>query len=195
MTTKAAIGTGTSIAHEIALLNNQMTDTFGTDNDLEVTGGGKGWTATTTLDGEEITAKGQSKMGAALALFNLLDDMAGQADEDEAEEVDLDGCSEECQNANPNSPCTCKCGGANHPGSDVVVFGPKPCRCGCGEITKRRYVPGHDARHHFALRAAAAGMDVEAFRAQLKAERNKVAAAKRREKRAAAKAAAEVATA
>lgn len=170
---------------DFAAIISEIEDEYGVE--VEVRGGGKGWTATATGD-KVTTVKADNKATALSLLSNSLQEGEGE-DVEDAEEVDLDGCSEECQNANPNSPCTCKCGGANHPGSDVVVFGPKPCRCGCGEITKRRYVPGHDARHHFALRAAAAGLDVEAFRAQLKAERNKVAAAKRREKRAADKAA------
>lgn len=29
----------------------------------------------------------------------------------------------------------------------------KPCQCGCGESTMRRFVPGHDARYHAAIKA------------------------------------------
>lgn len=31
-----------------------------------------------------------------------------------------------------------------------------PCLCGCGETTKGRFAPGHDATHHQRLRATAA---------------------------------------
>jgi hypothetical protein len=157
--------------------------------EITVTGGGKGWTAEAVDDeGIILRVKADSKMGVLSLLDNSLQEQesTGEAEADE----DEDGCSEECQNANPNSPCTCKCGGRNHPGNDVVVFGPKPCRCGCGEITKRRFVAGHDARFHFAERARALGLTADALRANLKRERNAKSAAARKAKRAALKAAA-----
>jgi hypothetical protein len=32
-----------------------------------------------------------------------------------------------------------------------------PCLCGCGETTKGRFTPGHDALHHQRLLATATG--------------------------------------
>lgn len=183
MTTKAQ-----DQAERIATFIEEIEGEF--EVEIEVTGGGKGWTAKAD-DGTE--AKAGSKMLALEALHNRLDENRAEveSDDDEAEIDEEIECSEECQNANPNSPCTCRCGGLNHPregSKEVVVFGPKPCKCGCGLTTKRAFVAGHDAAFHFAERAAAAGMDVEDYRKMLKAERNRKAAADRKAKRAAAKA-------
>lgn len=92
-------------------------------------------------------------------------------------------CVGECMAALPTSPCDCRCGGSNHAIGGAfmfpiltaavksqdkglfgkalqearpVVLGPKECLCGCGGITQRRFVPGHDARYHAALKRAAA---------------------------------------
>jgi hypothetical protein len=161
---------------------------------IEVTGGGRGWRAEAT-DAEGVIFRplhsSTSKMDALITISNALDDMDVNGEDEPEDDFDMESCSAECQSANPNSPCSCKCGGANHPkadGGSVVVMGEKQCACGCGQVTKRRYVAGHDARHHFALRAEAAGMTVEEYRKVLKAGRNAEAAAKRREARAAAKA-------
>jgi len=174
----------------IAAMVEEITEQYGVE--VEITGGGKGWTATATDEqGTEHTAKAESKMIALEALSNRLDEREEAEEAEDMAEFDEESCSAECQSANPNTPCSCKCGGANHPkasSGEVVVVGPKPCKCGCGQITNRAFFPGHDARYHFAQRAVAAGMDVEVYRANLKAVRNAVAAAKRRERRAAAKA-------
>lgn len=79
-----------NINFEIGGINNQITDEYGTDNDLEVTGGGKGWTATTTLNGEVITVKATSKLGAALAMLDYfegreLDGIIDESNEDMTE--------------------------------------------------------------------------------------------------------------
>lgn len=72
-------------------------------------------------------------------------------------------CSGECI-VSESPTCKCECQGNNHGlvhalvggvRPNPVVLGPKPCACGCGGITQRKYVPGHDARHHAALKAAA----------------------------------------
>lgn len=177
-------------ADRIAAFIEEMQDEF--EVEVEVTGGGKGWTATAD-DGTE--AKASSKMLALEALHNRLDENRAEVeDEPEDEDFDLEGeCSEICQKAKPGSVCTCKCGGVHHPksadGSEAVVLGPKPCKCGCGQITKRAFVAGHDAAFHFAERARANGFDDPAeYKKALKVERNKKAAAKRREQRAEAKA-------
>lgn len=40
--------------------------------------------------------------------------------------------------------------------------GPHECACGCGEMTKGgTYRPGHDARHHAALKAAGQEADAD----------------------------------
>lgn len=79
-------------------------------------------------------------------------------------------CPGECM-ISEQTICNCSCGGRNHgilhriltgETKPPVMFGPKPCLCGCGGITKRRFVPGHDARFHAeqkrAAKAAAAGV-------------------------------------
>ena len=73
-------------------------------------------------------------------------------------------CSGECIVSEART-CKCDCRGHNHGivhalvggvRPNPIMIGPKPCACGCGGITQRKYVPGHDARHHSALRKAAA---------------------------------------
>lgn len=195
------MATGESINYQINGINNQITDEFGADNDLEVTGGGRGWTARTTVSGVVYSARDTSKLGAANALYNALKDAddavtmadAEMGDPDAIEaldgEAEFEKCSIFCQSSLSDF-CQCSCGGDNH-GTllglgrrPATTLADKPCLCGCGETTKRRYVPGHDARHHFALRAASAGQTVEGFRASLKAAANAKAAAKRRAARA-----------
>lgn len=72
-------------------------------------------------------------------------------------------CSGECL-VSEAPTCKCDCQGRNHGlihaviggvRPNPVVLGPKECACGCGGITQRKYVPGHDARHHAAIKAAA----------------------------------------
>lgn len=114
--------------------------------EIEITGGGRGWTATAG----EVTAKATSKAGALEALVVALD--AAEAEAEPGEEIE--GCSDECQSSQSNI-CQCACGGENHgigvtvkDRKPTVVVGEKPCRCGCGQTTKRTFVPGHDARFH-----------------------------------------------
>lgn len=77
-------------------------------------------------------------------------------------------CAGECM-VSKSPVCECECGGSNHgilvrllsqsvpgTGGKPIMLGPKPCACGCGGTTNRKYVPGHDARHHAALKRAAA---------------------------------------
>lgn len=175
-----------------------------------VTGGGKGWSA--RFHGG-FSAKGTSKVAAIEALTEVLRaEEESHAEEDEAE-VTLDGpqdgeemeCSEECQSSQSDY-CQCKCDGAMHGiaygrRESTVAIGEKPCKCGCGETTKRLYVPGHDARHHaeLALRkwAAEQGLpvqtaeDLEAARKAKKAAVRKVARDRRATQRAEVKAKAE----
>lgn len=72
-------------------------------------------------------------------------------------------CSAECLSSEART-CRCNCRGTNHgllwaiAGGVVpnpVVIGPKPCAYGCGGITQRKWVPGHDARAHSAALSAA----------------------------------------
>lgn len=164
------------------------------DVEITVTGGGRGWTASAdgSFGGEPITAKATSKADAIEALADLLE-ANRDADTDDAEPgEEFEGCSDECQSST-SSVCQCKCDGENHGSAlgskaRVVSLGEKPCRCGCGGITKREFVAGHDARFATMEAAKAAGQTVEEYRAALKVERNKRAAAKRRDKRAAIKA-------
>jgi hypothetical protein len=94
--------------------------------------------------------------------------------------VSLTPCVGECMFASPDSPCDCRCGGDNHAiggamfisamidaiaagdtkaakvaikAARPVMLTPKPCTCGCGGLTLRRFVPGHDARYHAAIKA------------------------------------------
>lgn len=80
-------------------------------------------------------------------------------------------CPGECM-ISEQEICNCSCGGRNHgilhriltgATRPPTMFGPKPCLCGCGGITKRRFVPGHDARYHAeqkrAAKAAAAALE------------------------------------
>lgn len=165
---------------EIAERIEEIEAEFGVE--IEITGGGRGWTAT---DGEH-TAKATSKADAIEALVALL-----EADEDNEAEAgeEIEGCSVECQSST-STVCQCACDGDNHGtlvGSKarVVSLGEKPCRCGCGGTTKREFVAGHDARFAVMEAARAAGQTVDEYRAAAKTARNSRAAAKRREKRAA----------
>jgi hypothetical protein len=185
--------TGPTTSDILGLLNNEYTDEFGTDNDLEVTGGGRGWTATTTRNEVEVSAKGVSKIGAAdnlrlaLALAQATDDEAGEDEDDldfdDMTEGEAAQCVAECVGSK-TAYCACKCDGRNHgagAGSNrafKAVLGQKLCKCGCGEVTKRTYVPGHDARHHGALKLAAwvqansfVGTEEEARKARLAQQR------------------------
>lgn len=160
-----------SISYQIAGINNQITDEFGSDNDLEVTGGGRGWTATTTIGGVVRTVRHTSRLGAAEALYALIAAEDETDDETDSVEEEFENCRDECQ-ASERDYCECSCGGANHgvglPNRHaVMLLGKKDCACGCGGSTLRKYVPGHDARHHARLRAIegarAAGVSVEEF--------------------------------
>jgi hypothetical protein len=116
---------------------------------IEVTGGGKGWTARTVSGlGGEQTFKATSKMAALEGLADLLDTEDEEAEPGE----EIEGCSDECQSSTSNI-CQCACQGENHGvgvnlSKPIVVVGDKPCKCGCGMTTKRTFVPGHDARYH-----------------------------------------------
>lgn len=183
-------------------INNQITDEFGSDNDLEVTGGGRGWTATTTLDGEEISAKGSTKVGAAEALYEEVKRLAALAASDDLTsedmtEAEFEQCVAECATSERDF-CECKCNGDNHGilagrTTPAVILGKKQCACGCGEITNRVYVPGHDAKHHARLAliayARANGLDeadLEAVKKAKVAEQRKAARGRRAERKAAA---------
>lgn len=61
-----------TVEYTISGINNQITDEFGADNDLTVKGGGRGWTATTTIKGAVWSAKATSKLGAAEALYDAI---------------------------------------------------------------------------------------------------------------------------
>lgn len=71
-------------------------------------------------------------------------------------------CTGECMTSTERV-CDCRCNGDTHGlverlqgrGKAPVLYGDKPCLCGCGGTTKRRYVPGHDAKHHAMLKAQA----------------------------------------
>jgi len=159
------------------------------DVEVEVTGGGRGWTATATdEDGDTFTGKDTSKVGALQTLVAILTEGVEEEDEDEADE---DECSEECRKATSRY-CSCKCAGVHHRGANPVWVGPKPCKCGCGETTKREFVAGHDARYHAAQALAAEakrrGLTVEQTKAALKVEANARKAEKARARRAAKKA-------
>lgn len=76
--------------------------------------------------------------------------------------VSIVPCNGECM-LSEKDICDCRCDGANHgiifglQGAAIVptLYGDKQCLCGCGGITKRRFVPGHDARYHAAQKRAA----------------------------------------
>jgi hypothetical protein len=152
-----------SIDYQISGINNQITDDFGTDNDLRVTGGGRGWTATTTFRGEQVSATATSKLAAAEALYDRFtagDFTEADADNDPlSDDLDFEGmtegeaaqCVAECVTS-IRPFCECRCDGKNHGAmhgaSAPTMLGPKPCKCGCGQTTNRTFVPGHDARYH-----------------------------------------------
>jgi hypothetical protein len=156
-----------SINHQIGGINNQITDEFGSRNDLTVTGGGRGWTARTSFNDDGfVEAKGTSKLGAAEALYEAIKaaDRAqdysniivrtGEAldltDEDMSE-AEFEQCVAECVTSVRNY-CDCKCQGRNHGAATgatgAILIGEKPCACGCGQTTQRRFVAGHDAKYH-----------------------------------------------
>lgn len=177
---------------------NSITDVHGIPQTaVAFGGGGKGQTA--YVEGHRgiavIEGKGDSRLAAVRALqAELWKIDFAQSAADDGEELECN--SSECM-ASKSSICSCKCEGRNHGAMSgeraksawaVTPITPKACACGCGQTTARRYVPGHDARHHVALAAKAAGLTVEAYRASLKASSNKRAAEKRADKRAALKA-------
>ena len=189
-----------SLSYVLGGINNQMTDEFNTNNDMEVTGGGHGWTATTTLeeDDTEVSAKGTSKLAAAEALLEAVRAIRAEEDADvEGDGEEFENCRLECQTSESDI-CQCSCGGENHGAMlnagrrRATVLGTKECLCGCGLTTARRFVPGHDARYHarikLATAALAAGITVEALVARNKEWAKAEAARKRREKRDARKA-------
>lgn len=189
-----------SIAHVLGGINNQITDEYGSDNDMEVTGGGRGWTATTTIDGTEVSAKGTSKVDAAEALLaeaKRLSLLNLDLTDEDMTEAEFEQCVAECVGS-IRPYCECKCGGQNHGAAHgaaaPTLIGKKECACGCGEITQRRFVPGHDARYHarIALREWAAengvtGSEEELRKAKAAALR-KAARTRRAAKRAEVKA-------
>jgi hypothetical protein len=181
----------------MATLNEQiegMVEDFGVE--VEVTGGGKGWTA--KAEGEDISLniKAASKADAIQLLRVALSDAVAKqdGDEDEIGDEDEDACSEECQSST-SAFCQCKCGGILHGAmvgnkGKAVMIGDKPCKCGCGQTTKRTFVAGHDAKYHglVALRAWAkaeglTGTDEELRKAKAAAMR-KAARERRAAKRA-----------
>lgn len=182
-----------TVAYQIAGINNQITDDFGASNDLEVTGGGRGWTATTTIKGEVHSAKSTSKLGAAEALYaQIKHGVADLLQPDDMSDAEFTRCVSECVTSR-KPYCNCKCGGANHGAANgttpLAVIGPKLCLCGCGGTTKRLFVPGHDARYHAAQKRSFRALDLAVSLDELAViERNeRLAAAKA--KRAAKKAA------
>lgn len=145
----------TDKAQEIADLIEELEGEFGVE--IEVTGGGRGWAATATEDGVAVdVAKESSKLSALQVLQDGLAawQMNGNQSLEEIEAEEIEGCSDECQSSE-SAFCQCACDGANH-GANItrtepfllVVIGNKPCKCGCGEITKRQFAAGHDARYH-----------------------------------------------
>ena len=168
-----------------------------TGENPEITGGGKGWTATAG----EHTGKGTSKDEAIKALMLVVAKAETGFDEGDMSEGEIAKCVAECVESQ-RPYCECKCGGTNHgtgPNGLILVkgtfarqIGPKECLCGCGGLTDRTFVPGHDARYHAAQKtaagAAAAGVGIDEYAAQRTAERKTAANAKakaRREARAA----------
>lgn len=121
------------------------------DVEVEVTGGGRGWTATTNVYDSDVSAKATSKVGALEALLALVQKRVDEEEGDESNGEEIEGCGDECQNSS-SAFCQCKCGGEGHGAalgkSGAIMIGSKPCKCGCGESTKRTFVPGHDARYH-----------------------------------------------
>lgn len=156
-----------SIGFQIGGINNQITDEFGADNDLEVTGGGRGWTARTTISGVVHSATGTTKLGAAEALYQQIADadLIEQTDLEDDRKADIEEqldfedmtegeaaqCVAECVTS-IRPFCECRCQGRNHGAATGAVaptlLGEKPCKCGCGQTTNRLFVPGHDARYH-----------------------------------------------
>ena len=116
-------------------------------------------------------------------------------------EAEQELCARQCQGSSGDY-CECPCDGANHGisygGPRKAHFAPlaaakgtKLCACGCGETTQRTYRPGHDARHHAAIKrqrlADELGITLEALPAAIKARKAEAAREKRAEKRAAQK--------
>lgn len=134
----------TTKAQEIAEIIERLEGDY--DVSIEVTGGGRGWTATTDSD---LSIKATSKWDV-LQMLEVELEKAAEGD-DSGEEIE--GCSDECQSSQ-SVFCQCACDGQNHgiagsvKSDTIVVIGNKTCKCGCGEITKRTFVPGHDARYH-----------------------------------------------
>lgn len=122
----------------------------------EVTGGGRGWTASVEAEDGALSAKSTTKLQALVDLMNVV---KANANEDEFDDGDMDEgeiaqCVAECVDST-SSYCRCKCGGRNHgleasERQPVIRLGRKPCKCGCGEFTERQFVSGHDARYHAA---------------------------------------------
>lgn len=109
--------------------------------------------------------------------------------------VEIVPCVAECMDGRSDI-CECKCMGANHglAGDAFAValasqdsllhaletirptmHGPKPCLCGCGTTTLRKFAPGHDAKYHGRIKreqqAAERGISVEEVPAALARER------------------------
>lgn len=256
--------------YEVAL--NAITDLTGIPQEqVRITGGGKGWKATVEYSGLTFIGANTSKAGAAEDLLAQMQAFAAQqepddhgaalagVDPDEAEgeakerptveqalealgaifgEFDVEEeddnrtpgpvwkgttlvrvvpCVGECMMAHPNSPCDCRCDGANHAIGGAFMFPiltaavasndkaefkaalakarpirlePKPCLCGCGGETMRRFIPGHDARYHAAIKAGFANWpehmvakEAAALEKQTaKAQREQLAAQKREAK-------------
>lgn len=118
--------------------------------------------------------------------------------------VSITPCVGECMEGK-SDVCDCRCSGANHGlmrlallpgvtwtavrGLRPVPFGPKPCLCGCGETTDRKFVPGHDARYHARIKYEAErtslGLTVEEYAEHRKQQARDKAKARRAARRAA----------
>ncbi len=195
------------LSTELGLINNQITDDFGTDNDMLVRGGGHGWTATTTLKGVIIGAKGTSKLEAAQNLYDAVAaaasreahaSMTGEGEDggdfEGMTEAEAAKCVAECMTSR-KPYCECRCMGKNHGAAVgmamVARLGDKTCKCGCGQTTKRLFVPGHDARYHAAQKRAAAaeaaGLGLDAYLDQRKEAKREAARLARKARREAQK--------
>lgn len=153
---------------------------------IEVTGGGRGWTAKALLPDKTYAVKADSKLGVLSLMDNSLQEFDLERPDDMSD-AEFERCIGECVNS--KAPyCRCKCGGANHGiGHEkrgfAAVIEPKRCLCGCGGTTQRLFVPGHDARYHarqaLEARAKAAGRTVAEQVAADKASKNAARKARR----------------
>lgn len=163
----------------------------------EISGGGRGWTATVG----EITVKASSKEEALTQL--LAQAKAAGLEQGDMSDGEFARCVVECVDS-IRPYCECKCQGANHgvgaaglvmtTGRTATPLRPKACLCGCGGVTFRRFMPGHDAAYHAKQKmeaaAAAAGLTVEQYTDARNRAKKSIINERTRAKRAAKKAAA-----